>query len=148
MTTITDYERDYIRLPAAWKWSEAKDFMQLCAGRAYLLSQMDITSEPDHEFTRSGSGDTASYSVFDDGSLWYCNNAEDEVWSDYRDFVTERLLPGLEACSHAGQPSWGDDDNGDWVIDEMDRGLLVLFHDGDEDAAKDAVGCGEEASNE
>ena len=138
---FTDYERDDIRLPAAWEWTEAEDFLQLCAGRAYLLDQLGITSKPDHEFILSGSCDSAGYAIYDDDSLWFSNNACDEVWSDYRDFVTEELIPGLVACSASGPPAWADDEDGDWTIDEMDRQLLVLFHDGDINAARVCAGC-------
>jgi hypothetical protein len=36
--------------------------------------------------------DPWSYMIFSDGSLYYQNNARDEVWADAHDFVVERLL--------------------------------------------------------
>ena len=36
--------------------------------------------------------DSWSYLVFSDGSLYYANSAQDEVWADISDFITERLI--------------------------------------------------------
>jgi hypothetical protein len=36
--------------------------------------------------------DPWSYLVFSDGSLYFSNNAQDEVWASVRDFIVERLL--------------------------------------------------------
>jgi hypothetical protein len=43
--------------------------------------------------------DPWSYLVFADGSLYYSNNAEGEVWGDARDYIIERLIngPGRDA---------------------------------------------------
>jgi hypothetical protein len=41
-------------------------------------------------------GDPWAYLVFRDRSLYYVNNAQDEVWADVYDFILERLLWGCE----------------------------------------------------
>lgn len=51
--------------------------------------------EPAETYTeRPDAQDPWSYLVFADGSLYYANNAQDEVWADAYDFIVERLLNG------------------------------------------------------
>lgn len=41
-------------------------------------------------------GDQSRYFLFGDGSLYFGNNAQDEVWSEAADFATDRILNGYE----------------------------------------------------
>ena len=110
-----------IKKPANWSKSRLEDLMSIEAGQAYVLSQFDRhfqPVEPDHVFKRSGRGDYCAYEIYEDGSLWYVNNAEDEVWSDAGDFANELNFSGLD---------W-DEDGENPVIDEMDRNLLIHLH--------------------
>lgn len=47
---------------------------------------------PEPSFTFSGDHPECAYLIFADGSLYYANNAQDEVWADAYDFVVERVL--------------------------------------------------------
>ena len=136
--TIVDCVEN-IRLPAAWPEGGAFDFLQLEAGRAYILDQIGVDGTPEHKFELSRTDcEPTSYEVYDDGSLWFINNAEDEVWVDFREFVSDRLVPGLQAQSPALR--WEEDDDPEsTVIDDMDRGLLLLFCDGNEEEARELV---------
>jgi hypothetical protein len=120
-----------IRLPAAWGTAEAFQLLQCQAGRAYLLAQTGIGSEPEHTIRLSEhSQDYCAYEIFPDGSLWYVNNAEDEVWEDYRDFVQELLNT---AAVQGGVDCWE-------KLNDGDRQLLTHYCDGDEAKAKELVG--------
>ena len=136
-----------IRLPAAWNQAQTFDLLQLEAGRHYILDQMDSSStaiQPEHVFNSDNPrSDTASYSVYSDGSLWFKNNAEDEIWADFRDAVSEHLIRGIEAqqITHWTQDEVdASDDQAARCPDNMDRQLLLLSCDGDEDAARESIG--------
>jgi hypothetical protein len=52
-----------------------------------------LHSDPVERYDEKPEGqDPWSYLVFEDGSLYYANNAQDEVWESSRDFIVERLL--------------------------------------------------------
>lgn len=79
---------DKLKLPGNWCYTEGKVvsvFLQLQAGRAYLLDQLGITSEPEHEF-RDGS---VAYLVFADDSLLYFSEGGDEVYTDFREMARQ-----------------------------------------------------------
>ena len=107
-----------------------------------------IGDEPEstHEFSRTGSGDYCAYILFADDSLWYVNNAEDEVWVDYTDFVGESLIPGIEASNACGggcftEEEYDESDNERaWKLDGMDRCLLLHYCDDDEAKARELIG--------
>lgn len=80
-----------IKLPAAWPKEQAFDFIQLDAGRAYINDR--VFPEPVEEIWNESQ--TAAYLVYEDGSLWFVNNAEDEVWSNVDDFLAEYGLDEL-----------------------------------------------------
>ena len=66
--------------------------------------------EPAETFTeRPEACDPWSYLVFSDGSLYYANNAADDVWADARDFITERLLrdAGKDAAEYEPESAEG-----------------------------------------
>ena len=48
---------------------------------------------PIHDFCDDAErgGDASHYYIFKDGSLYYANNAQDEVWADKSDFISELL---------------------------------------------------------
>lgn len=49
--------------------------------------------EPTETYTeRPAAQDPWSYLVFADGSLYYSNNAADEVWADASDFIKDELI--------------------------------------------------------
>ena len=134
-----------IHIPSAW---DNLDNLMTCeAGRAYVLRQLDRDSSaipPDHEFHSSRtSGDPSCCRVYSDGSLWFVNNAEDEVWSDYRDFVQDSMLKGLRftkgLCWTEEEYAAADYFSNPWLIDDMDKQLLLLSCDGDDEAARDLV---------
>lgn len=87
MTTKT------IRLPANWPDREAIAFLQLDAGRAYIADQDGLQISPASEMWNADK--TAGYLVFPDGSLWFVNNAADEVWADVADFLVENQMDAL-----------------------------------------------------
>lgn len=138
-----------IRKPAAWTNASLDDLFDCEAGRAYVLEQLDPHSRaiaPDAAFTSDREGhDSATYEVYCDHSMWFHNNAEDEVWFDFRDFVAEQLIPGIEASSHGSRLFWSADDEGfgdemsDWALDRMDRELLLRYCDGDVTQARELV---------
>lgn len=139
-----------IHIPSAW---DSIDNLMTCeAGRAYVLRQLDDQSNaipPEYEFHSSRtSGDPSCYRVYSDDSLWLANNAEDEVWSDYRDFVQDSLLKGLHwtLCWTQEEREAADYHSNPWLIDDMDKQLLLLSCDGDEDAAHALVGRARTAS--
>lgn len=138
-TQITDCVES-IRLPAAWDKETAFDLLQISAGRAYVCEQLGVEIACEHSFRSSRENcDSAWYEVYEDGSLWFRNNAEDEVWSDYRDFVTNSLLPGLRVSSDMVWDESETDDPKAVELDGMDKALLLLFHDGDEMAAREEL---------
>jgi hypothetical protein len=49
------------------------------------------------------------YLVFRDGSLYYSDNAQDEVWGDARDYIVERLMngPGRDAEAYDADSAEG-----------------------------------------
>lgn len=120
-TTIVDVA-DRIKLASNWEATEASDFIQLQAGRAYILDQLGIHSHPKTEFT--GYEDQCAYRLYDDDSLWFANNAADEVWSSYANFVQDRL-PAFAACGFDS-------------LDPMTKDLLLLCYDG-EDEVREAL---------
>lgn len=138
-----------IHKPAAWESVSLDELMGCEAGQAYVLAQFcrDNPIEPEYRFFSSRTGhDTAAYKVYDDGSLWFAGNAEDEVWADFRDFVTATLLPGIAAANAAGNMHWTDDeaarsdDPAAFAINSMDRNLLLLFCEGDDAEAREIAG--------
>ena len=133
-----------IHVPADWENSQAHDLLQIEAGQAYVQSQIDQHfryPQPEYKFYWNDS-DSTSYRVYSDGSLWFVNNAGDEVWCDYRDFVTDRLLPGLTV--NTGDMRWtqeeADEIEQGYTINEMDRGILLLYSNGDEEEARKLLG--------
>jgi hypothetical protein len=138
-TQITDCVES-IHLPAAWGKETAFDLLQISAGRAYVCEQLGVEIASEHSFKSSRQNcDSACYDVYEDGSLWFANNAEDEVWIDYRDFVTDSILPGLRVSSNLVWDESETDDLEAVELDEMDKALLLLFHDGDEAAAREEL---------
>jgi hypothetical protein len=139
-----------IRKPAAWDNSSIEDLMECEAGRAYILNQLDPKSEAIQPEQRCESSrkncDAARYKIYEDGSLWFVNNAEDEVWSDYMDFVQDSLLPGLEAQASRPGMCWSEDESSEsdeinaWSIDEMDQQILLRYCDDDEAKARELIG--------
>lgn len=129
-TTITDTAAS-IRIPAGWRKSETHGLLQLQAGRAYVLDQVGVDSEPAHEFGSSLWPNVCGYVVFDDNSLWFWNNSEDVVHFDFRDFITDTLLEGISA-----QPE-------EQVADEMDKQLLALWDSERADRIMASETCGE-----
>ena len=135
-----------LRLPA--NYYRFDDLLTMEAGQAYLLNQLDRTScalPPEHAFHSSRTNcDPSRYEIYDDGSLWFVNNAQDEVWADYRDFVRDCLIPGIN--SQPSELCWTEDEYESaesldaWLIDDMDKQLLILFCDGDEPAARELCG--------
>ena len=126
-----------IHLPRGWE--SADDLMTCEAGRAYILSQLDPRSEaiePDYYFSSSNPrADACSYRIFSYGSLWFVNNAEDEVHSDARDWTVDNLVNSSNKLWD--KRSWYEYDGCDCtVIDAMDRELLI--HVLGEDEAKDS----------
>ena len=134
-----------IHIPSGWR--SLDDLMAWEAGRAYVLRQLDRHSsavQPDHEFHSSRtSGDPSCYWVYSDGSLWFVNNAEDDVWGYYRDFIENTLLDGLRfrkgLCWNGHEYQASDYFADPWLIDDMDRQLLLLYCDGDDGAARALV---------
>ena len=138
-TQITDCVES-IRLPAAWDKQSAFDLLQISAGRAYVCEQLGVEIACEHSFKSSRENcDSGSYEIYEDGSLWYSNNAQDEVWSDYRDFVAESLLRGLRVSSNMVWDESETDDPNAVELDGMDKELLLLFHDGDQLAAREEL---------
>lgn len=64
--------------------------------------------------------ESAGYVVFSDDSLYFWNNSEDEVWSDYCDYIREALDDGV----------WDD-------LYAMDQAILTYYHGGDVEEAKE-----------
>ena len=76
--------------------------------------------------------DACGYEIFADGSLYFYNNAEDEVWSDYRDFVTDCLIPGIQSQKFCWNESEQQQD--EYLLWDMDRKLLVFYAGNELDA--------------
>jgi hypothetical protein len=114
------------------------DLMECEAGQAYILRQLDPKSraiKPIHVCESSSGGvDSSWYEIYEDRSLWFVNNAADEVWTDYTDFVEMSLLPGIEADETLRRGlSWNedaimdsDDISNSW-LSEMDQQILLLY---------------------
>lgn len=69
-----------------------------------------LAVEPAESYTeRPAAQDPWSYLVFSDGSLYFSNNAADEVWADASDFITERLInaAGKDASDYAPDSAEG-----------------------------------------
>lgn len=81
------------------------------------------SSQPTHEFW-GPAPDGGAYLLYEDGSLWFINSAEDEVWREVADYCTDSLIPALQSCNHDWQGAWDDQEDGSWVVQEMDRQLL------------------------
>jgi len=138
-----------IHVPEAWNSVDMSDLMACEAGQAYVLDQLDPDSraiKPSHTFNSSReNSDAARYLVFDDGSMWFQNNASDEVWADFRDFVTDELVPGITAQPGHPKLYWSDEDaalfsdDEAWVLDDMDRGLLLHYTQQDEKSARELI---------
>jgi hypothetical protein len=63
---------------------------KLSSEQIALLAAEIGNPEPVARF--SGDHPECAYLVFPGGSLYYANNAQDEVWAFAEDFITERLL--------------------------------------------------------
>lgn len=114
--------------PANWESSTFEDLFTIEAGQAYVAEQLGGSVVPIATFhSNRANADACSYDLFDDGSLWFHSNAQDEVWADAVDFVREMRFDGLywDEC----------DDLDGLLVDEMDRDLLV--HLWDEDDARE-----------
>lgn len=59
-----------------------------------------IAPAPVWSATSTASHDTCSFEIFADDSIIYYNNAENEVWPDYRDMFLERLEETLNEMSY------------------------------------------------
>lgn len=118
-----------IRKPAALEDVPFEDLFCIQAGRAYIAEQLNGNIEPEKTFKSSRTGaDACSYDLFEDGSLWFHSNAQDEVWADATDFINELCFSGLY---------WEDvEDRDDFLIDDMDKNLLIHLLE-DENAARD-----------
>lgn len=119
--TIVD-TADRISLPSNWAPAQAHGFLQLQAGRAYMLDQLGVCSHPKSEFT--GYDGQCAYRIYEDDSLWFANNAADEVWSSYARFVEERL-PSFASVGYD-------------ELEPMSKDLLLLCYDG-EDEVREAL---------
>ena len=97
-----------IRKPAAWAKLPFEQLLAIEAGQAYVAEQLGGKVEPVATF-RSSRSSSCSYDVFEDGSLWFHSNGDDEVWEDASDLTREMEF---------GDLSWDE-------IDSMDRDLLV-----------------------
>lgn len=117
-----------IRKPAGWEHSSLDDLLELDAGRAYVAEQLDGLVSPDVTFHSSRKqSDSCSYQLFEDGSIWFSSNAQDEVYLQVHDFVEEMKFDGL---------SWEESDDHKCVlVDSMDRDLL--YHLFGEDGARE-----------
>ena len=108
-----------IRKPRGWERNTLDELVAVEAGQAYLAEQLGGTVEPGANF-RSSRNSQCGYDLFDDGSLWFHSNADDEVWVDARDFVDGMQFDGL---------SWSDSDaTSRGEIDAMDRDLLLHLY--------------------
>lgn len=114
--------------PAGWKSFD--DLFTCEAGRAYVAEQLGGSVEPAVTFQSDRKGhDSASYDVFDDGSIWVHSNAPDFVHSDASDWANEELIS-------FGGLYWEDCENRDGLlVDSMDKSLMVYLWG--EDLAKD-----------
>lgn len=119
-----------IHKPAAWEKNTLDELMETEAGQHYVLNQFGAADKvaPEHTFERSGSGDYCAYLIFEDGSLYYVNNAEDVVHFSASDWVLENLT-GFSGTK------WNDDGEG-MPIDDMDREMLMHIFE-DEESAKE-----------
>ena len=79
----------------------------------------DDSLKADGYLRTDGAG--AYYGIFWDGSFLYTNNAQDEVWHDWTDFV-QAILKALR-----GVVEWEE-------ISEMDRALLIEWAGSEEEA--------------
>jgi hypothetical protein len=115
-----------IRKPANWENSTFEDLFTIEAGQAYIAEQFggSVDSVKNFRSNRERS-DACSYELFEDGSLWFHNNAQDEIWADVSDFVRELQFTGVY---------WEDTrDRDGFLVDAMDRNLLVHLW-GEDDA--------------
>lgn len=112
-----------IRKPADWESSTFDELLAIEAGQAYVANQLGGDVAPVATFNSSRANmDTASYELFSDNSLWFINNARDEVWSDAGDFAQQLDFDGV---------FWEDIPERDGLredgilADEMDKKLLI-----------------------
>jgi hypothetical protein len=117
-----------IRKPAAWENLTFEDLLSNEAGQAYVADQLGGNVDPVATFhsNRTGS-DSCTYELFEDGSLWFVNSAQDEVWPDVSDFAIEMQFDGLYWDEFEGRDGL--------LVDAMDRGLLIHLYG--EDGALD-----------
>jgi hypothetical protein len=115
-----------IRKPANWESNTFENLFTTEAGQAYVAEQFGGSVDPVASFqSNRANADACSYDLFEDGSLWFHSNSQDEVWADAADFVREMQFTGLH---------WDDsDDRNGLLVDAMDRDLLVHLW-GEDDA--------------
>jgi hypothetical protein len=116
---------EHIRKPANWEESTFENLFSIDAGQAYVAQQLNGNVAPVARFVSSRTNaDACSYDLFEDRSVWFHSNAQDEVWSDVADFVQQMDFTGTY---------WSDcDDRDGFMVDEMDRDLLVHLWGEDE----------------
>lgn len=90
-----------VHVPAGWRNDQMYDLLQFEAGQMYIANQIVLRSvaggvQPVEVFS-DDEHPNCWHEVYSDGSLWVVNDGsvdgmvEDEVWSDYRDYIAERL---------------------------------------------------------
>ena len=126
-----------IRKPAAWLNDTLDRLMAFDAGQCYVVRQFGAEAvPPEHEFSSSRQNcDSASYELFDDGSLLFNNNAEDVVHPSASDWAMENLTV-FERLR------WSEDAPGEGlIVDDMDKNLLTTLW-GEEAARNHFAQCG------
>ncbi len=107
-----------IHKPAAWENTSFEDLLACQAGQAYVADQLRGHVDPEWTFRSDRTNsDPCSYDLFEDGSLWFHSNAEDEIWADANDFIQQFEFTGLY---------WDECENRDGLlVNSMDRELLI-----------------------
>jgi hypothetical protein len=112
-----------IHKPADWESGTFEELLEIEAGQAYVANQLGGDVSPVAVFKSSRENmDTASYELFADNSLWFINNARDEVWSDAGDFAQQLDFDGV---FWEDIPERNELGNAGMLVDEMDKNLLI-----------------------
>lgn len=129
-------------LPANWdRTDDYEYFLSYAANREYARERtygvLRSEESPVWEIQSDNSGDGWGYAIYEDGSLLFWNNAQDETWTDWEYYVSDQLMETLRQTMPGCQERTGLE--GTDLLDAATLELLRKFFDSDEEIC-DAMG--------